>query len=136
MTKMMKKKITKKTSIPTSFNSLDEVLNEVYFTEGIAHMRRPTIQTLENAALKTLEELGELAAEILKLSQFKTTDESYPEIMDNAKDEVVDHMMMSMVLASHFGMTKEEICERFVIKLKKWRKKHLKPVKPIKVRKK
>lgn len=116
-----------KMNMTPKMNNLSEVLLEVCKTEQYGMDLRPNVQNLSNVMVKATEELGELSAEILKLNGFKISDEDPSKILEHAKEEAVDNMMMSMVIAHHLGMTEEELCERFKTKIDVWKKKHLNP---------
>lgn len=73
-------------------------------------------------ALKLTEEAGEVSAEVLKLTDYKGTDETPSQIRGNIKEEAID----ALICVLDMNMSKEEVEYIMDMKLEKWKKKHLK----------
>ncbi len=97
--------------------------------ENLARMIRPEKQTIENMTLKIMEELGELATDILKLKKYKMSKDKPNAIKQNLKEEIVDGLIMYMTLTVETGMSYSELMNIFEKKLTKWEKQHLNPKK-------
>ena len=72
--------------------------------------------------LKLGEEYGELSAEILKLIEYKRTNESKEDIRKNILLESTDCLIMVFDIMSQMGFTKEEICDMSESQVNKWMK--------------
>lgn len=70
--------------------------------------------------LKLGEEYGELAAEILKLKEFKRTLESKEEIRKNILLESTDCLIMIYDIISHMKFKKEEVVDMAEKQIGKW----------------
>ena len=122
-------KIAKMKKETIKVKDMNSALDEVLRLEKKAKEIRPEKQTIENCVLKIMEELGELATDILKIKQFKVNDEDPEEIRRNLKEEIVDGLIMYMTMVEETNMTKEELMQIFEKKLTKWNKNHLNPKK-------
>jgi len=72
--------------------------------------------------LKLGEEYGELSAEILKLVNYKRTNESKEEIRKNILLESTDCLIMIFDIMSQMEFSKDEICEMAESQVNKWMK--------------
>lgn len=70
--------------------------------------------------LKLGEEYGELAAEILKLKEFKRTLESKEQIKKNILLEATDCLIMVYDILTNMGFTKGEIVDTAEKQISKW----------------
>jgi HTH-type transcriptional regulator/antitoxin HigA len=70
--------------------------------------------------LKLGEEYGELAAEILKLKEYKRTLESKDQIKQNILLEATDCLIMVCDILTHMNFTKEEIVDMAERQISKW----------------
>jgi len=75
--------------------------------------------------LKLTEEAGEISAEVLKLVDFKVSNQSKAEIKDNIKEETIDALIVVFDIINHLGMSEEEVSYLMDAKLEKWKSKHL-----------
>jgi len=84
-------------------------------------------------ALKLTEESGEIAAEVLKMVEYKLTNETHQQIKDNLKEEAVDALITALDIINHLKMSEEEVEYIMEGKLSKWENNHLSRtnVKPI-----
>lgn len=108
-------------------NNMTDIYREVCRLEKKARELRPEKQTLDNITLKIMEELGELATDLLKLKRFKVTNEKPADILKNLKEEALDGLIMYMALLAELKMGEDEIMDIAEKKLKKWEKNHLNP---------
>lgn len=108
-------------------NNMNDAYREVCRLELKARTLRGPLQTLDNITLKIMEELGELATDLLKLRKFKVTNELASDIRKNMKEEAVDGLIMYMTLCDELQMDEDELMDIFEKKLKKWEKNHLNP---------
>lgn len=76
--------------------------------------------TLVEKGLKLNEEVGELSAELLKLVEYKHTNETKDQIMKNALGESVDSLIMVFDIMIKLGFTKDEIVETAEKQINKW----------------
>ena len=83
---------------------------------------RDNIGTLSEKCLKISEEVGELSAEILKLSGYKGTNETKEVVMGNILLESVDSMITIFVIMIELGYTKQQIVEMTEKQVNKWAK--------------
>ena len=111
--------------------NFSEVLKAVFKVEAEAEASGHF--SIETKVLKIVEEVGEVATEVLKLNGYKNSDEAVEAVKSNLEEEIVDVIMTGMVLAKHVGLNEERMAEIFDMKLKKWRKKHIKRTKKIPV---
>ena len=81
---------------------------------------RDNIGTLSEKCLKISEEVGELSAEILKLSGYKGTNETKEVVMGNILLESVDSMITIFVIMIELGYTKQQIVEMTESQINKW----------------
>ncbi len=72
--------------------------------------------------LKLGEEYGELSAEILKLVEYKRTNEDKKTIKNNILLESTDCLIMIFDIMSQMGFTKDEICSMAENQVNKWMK--------------
>lgn len=72
--------------------------------------------------LKLGEEYGELSAEILKLAEYKRSEESKEKIEHNILLESTDCLIMIFDIMTHMGFTKEQICDMAENQVNKWLK--------------
>lgn len=80
-------------------------------------------KSLHARTVKLMEEVGELAAEVLRLHGEKgARGKSYEAILDDAKLEAVDCMLMSMDILVRLDASEEEISSIMNSQLKKWEK--------------
>ena len=106
-------------------NSIQDAFDEARRLSKKAEKIRPEKQTIENMILKAMEELGELATDILKLKQYKVNDERKEDILANAKEEVIDGLAMLINISEKLQISDKEMVKIFRKKLKKWDKSHL-----------
>ncbi len=85
-----------------------------------------TEKMLMQRALKLNEEAGEVCAAVLKLSGYKSTDETPQEIKENLKEEAIDCLITSLDVINHLRMSEDEVVYILEQKLNKWKTKHLK----------
>lgn len=76
-------------------------------------------------ALKLTEESGEIAAEVLKLVDYKSTDETPKQIVEHLKEEAVDALITALDIINHLKMSEEEVVFVMESKLDKWKNKHI-----------
>lgn len=76
--------------------------------------------TLVEKGLKLNEEVGELSAELLKLVEYKHTQETKEQIMANALVESVDSLIMIFDIMIKLGLTKDQIVETAEKQIDKW----------------
>ena len=76
--------------------------------------------TLVEKGLKLNEEVGELSAELLKLSGYKHTTDSHDIIMEKALLESVDSLIMIFDVMIKLGFTKDQIVEMSEKQVNKW----------------
>ncbi len=72
--------------------------------------------------LKLGEEYGELSAEILKLAEYKRSEESKEKIEHNILLESTDCLIMIFDIMTHMNFTKEQICDMAESQVNKWLK--------------
>jgi hypothetical protein len=72
--------------------------------------------------LKLGEEYGELSAEILKLAEYKRSEESKEKIENNILLESTDCLIMIFDIMTHMNFTKEQICDMAESQVNKWLK--------------
>lgn len=120
-------KIKKKKKKENNIFDINSAFEETRRMERKAMTIRGPLQTIENITLKCMEELGELATDILKLKKFKVTDELPKDIMENMEEEVVDGLIMYMTITENLNMDTKKVLKIFRKKLKKWEKNHLDP---------
>lgn len=106
-------------------NNLQEVFERALEIEKMEPGTRGPLQTTENITLKLMEELGEVAAAVLKLNKYKVTKESIQDISDNLDEEVVDMMIMAFTLAHKRNLTIDKLLPIFERKMEKWLKIHV-----------
>ncbi len=106
-------------------NSIQDAFDEARRLSRKAEKVRPDKQTIENMLLKTMEELGELATDILKLKQYKVNTENKEDITKNAKEEVIDCFAMLINISEKLNISDKEMVKIFRKKLAKWNKSHL-----------
>jgi hypothetical protein len=70
--------------------------------------------------LKLGEEYGELSAEILKLIEYKRSNESKEKIKENILLESTDCLIMIFDIMTNMGFTKEQICDMAEHQVNKW----------------
>ena len=70
--------------------------------------------------LKLGEEYGELSAEILKLAEYKRSEESKEKIEHNILLESTDCLIMIFDIMTHMNFTKEQICDMAEGQVNKW----------------
>lgn len=70
--------------------------------------------------LKLGEEYGELSAEILKLVNYKRSNESKEKIKENILLESTDCLIMIFDIMSQMGFTREQICDMAENQVNKW----------------
>jgi NTP pyrophosphatase (non-canonical NTP hydrolase) len=78
--------------------------------------------TIAEKGLKLTEEVGELAAELLKLTGYKYTNDTKEEALQKALLESVDTMIMIFGIMVQLGFTKQEIVEMTESQVNKWLK--------------
>lgn len=76
--------------------------------------------TLPEKCLKLTEEVGELSAEILKMSGYKFTNDSEKEVIQKALLESCDVMIMIFGMMIQLGFTKQQIVEMTEHQINKW----------------
>lgn len=81
---------------------------------------------IRNAALKVMEESGELAAEILKLLGHKKSKDNKATIIKKIKSEGVDVFLTALDVLNLVGISKEEIINLSEKAVTKWKQKHIK----------
>lgn len=75
---------------------------------------------LADKGLKLMEEVGELAAEILKLTGVKYSNLNQIQNRSNLLLESCDVMIMTFSIMNQMGFTKQEIVETTQSQIKKW----------------
>jgi len=98
-------------------NSIDSIYDLV---KEVSHLEDPDIV---KKGLKLAEEVGELSAEILKLTGYKYTNPSDvpgEEVRNNLLEEAVDSLIMVFDILVNQGYTKEEIIKTSHKKVNKW----------------
>lgn len=76
--------------------------------------------TLTEKCLKLTEEVGELSAEILKMSGYKFTNDNEKQIVEKALLESCDVMIIIFGLMIQMGFTKQQIVEMTEKQINKW----------------
>lgn len=76
--------------------------------------------TIAEKGLKLTEEVGELAAELLKLTGYKHTNDTREEALQKSLLESVDTMIMIFGIMIHLGFTKQQIIEMTESQVGKW----------------
>ena len=76
--------------------------------------------TLSDKGLKLCEETGELAAELLKFSGYKYSNDTPEEYTQKALLESVDCMIMIFDIMIYLGFTKQQIVEMCESQINKW----------------
>jgi hypothetical protein len=112
------------------FERKGEVTKECIDTEPIIDYVYELVMTaskfenpgLLERGLKLGEEYGELSAEILKLVDYKRTNESKEQIEKNILLESTDCLIMIFDIMSQMGFTKEQICDMAENQVNKWMK--------------
>ena len=75
---------------------------------------------LEHAMWKLFEEVGELAQCVNMTNGMKTTKMTFPQIVAEAKQEIVDVIQNAFWVAQKLGISYDELKECFVEKNIKW----------------
>lgn len=75
---------------------------------------------ISEKGLKLNEEVGELSAEILKLTGYKYTKDTTQQIRENLLQEASDSIIMIFDILNTLGYTKSEIVESSTSKVDKW----------------
>ena len=70
--------------------------------------------------MKLTEEVGELAAELLKITGYKYTKDTKEEAMQKALLESTDTMIMIFGIMVQLGFTKQQIVEMTESQINKW----------------
>ena len=109
----------------SNINTIEGVYDEAMRLSQKADDIRPELQTIENMVLKTMEELGELATDVLKLKGYKVNSENKDDIRANAREEAVDGILIYLNICKNLGISKEEFIRIATFKLDKWDSKHL-----------
>ena len=76
--------------------------------------------TIAEKGLKLTEEVGELAAELLKITGYKYTKDTKEEAMQKALLESTDTMIMIFGIMVQLGFTKQQIVEMTESQINKW----------------
>ena len=76
--------------------------------------------TIAEKGLKLTEEVGELAAELLKITGYKYTKDTKEEALQKALLESVDTMIMIFGIMVQLGFTKQQIVEMTESQINKW----------------
>ena len=105
--------------------NLSEAMVKVWELQTRACKIKP--KPIEKNLCKLMEEVGEIAQDVLKLDGYKVNKEKVEDLRQNLKEEIVDAMVMLMVLAMDAGTTEKEMCTIFEKKLNKWVSKHIEP---------
>jgi HTH-type transcriptional regulator/antitoxin HigA len=78
--------------------------------------------TLTDKGLKLIEEVGELASEILKLTGVKHSNLSTKEVVNNILLESCDVMIMVFSIMNQMKFTKQDIIKMTESQIEKWKK--------------
>ena len=106
-------------------SNLSQAMEKVMELQKRAIVNKP--KPIEMNLAKLMEEVGEIAQDVLKLDGYKTNNESKSSIKKNLQEEIADAMVMLFVLSFDTGMSEEKLCKIFEKKLQKWVKKHIEP---------
>jgi NTP pyrophosphatase (non-canonical NTP hydrolase) len=79
-----------------------------------------TNSSLSDKGLKLTEEVGELAAELLKITGYKHTTDTKEEATKKALLESVDTMIMIFSIMNYLNFDKKQIVEMTESQIKKW----------------
>jgi NTP pyrophosphatase (non-canonical NTP hydrolase) len=91
----------------------------------VVEISAKTTDDLVKKTLKLSEEVGELAAEVLKLDGFKRSKESKVKIKAHLIEEAVDSMLVIFDILATAGVTEDVIDKVANKKIKKWQRKHI-----------
>jgi phosphoribosyl-ATP pyrophosphohydrolase len=111
-----------------NFNNFDEIIDKIYEMQQASDDARGYRKDIFRHLAKLGEEKGEFSEKMLEDDGYKTNDLDKDEIILEAKKEVIDMMIMTVVLAHQMDMTKDEIKTIFAEKLTKWQSKHIDPL--------
>lgn len=100
-------------------NSIDHI------HELIKNVSKLETGGLIERGLKLSEESGELAAEILKLVDFKKNNLTKEQIRENILLESSDCLIVILDIMIHMGFSKEEIVNMSEKQINKWVSKHI-----------
>lgn len=81
---------------------------------------KETNSSLSDKGLKLTEEVGELAAELLKITGYKHTNDTKEEATKKALLESVDTMIMVFSIMNYLEFDKNQIVEMTESQIKKW----------------
>lgn len=98
-----------------SINSFDRIFDLVEEATKLENKG-----TLAEKGLKLTEEVGELAAELLKITGYKHTTDTKAQALKNSLLESVDSMIMIFLILNELGFSKEEIFQMTQSQLNKW----------------
>jgi hypothetical protein len=104
--------IEKPLEVDYSFDYLFDLVKNANQLEGEV--------TLAEKGLKLTEEVGELAAELLKITGYKYTKDTKEEALQKSLLESVDTMIMIFGIMLHLGFTKQQIVEMTESQVNKW----------------
>lgn len=76
--------------------------------------------TIAEKGLKLTEEVGELAAELLKITGYKHTNDTKEEALEKSLLESCDVMIMIFGIMNQLGFTKQQIVEMTEKQVNKW----------------
>jgi NTP pyrophosphatase (non-canonical NTP hydrolase) len=106
-------------------SNLSSIFTAVCSLQDKSDILRP--QPIERDVLKLTEEVGEIAADVLKLCGYKVTKEDRVETRENLRGEIADVIIMAMVLAHKSKVTEKELRMKIHEKLQKWEETHIRP---------
>ncbi len=101
-----------------------ELIHQTYLVEDEAEGIAP--YPIETKVLKCMEELGEIAVDVLKLNGYKHSPDTVETVKANLEEEIVDLFITVLVLAKQVKLSDKRIAEIFREKLAKWQNKHIK----------
>lgn len=78
------------------------------------------VGSLTEKCLKLNEEVGELSAEVLKMSNYKKSDLSKSEVRDRIVEEAVDSLVMVIDILTTVNATNQEITDATEDAVNKW----------------
>lgn len=100
--------------------TMDELWKQVLEIGRISEDR-----SLENPVIKLAEELGEIAAEALKMNGYKNSNVAYQDSLEHLHEECADLLITLIDVMDKSGMTQEALYKVVPVKLAKWRDKHI-----------
>ena len=98
---------------------IDYSFDYIYdLVKNACQLERPV--SIAEKGLKLTEEVGELAAELLKLTGYKHTNDTKEEAIQKSLLESTDTMIMIFAIMIQLGFTKQQIVEMTESQVDKW----------------